>query len=190
MTAETQNTRSRTTHLLEKTQLAKGFQDIKDRIQNRDWVEFGLNATIIIFLITLGILVRLLLAYNYRLNYAALSSEIIWDRHVNFYPNNTYLEGYGDFPFYYYNWIKAWFQEGWYPFTDWKLTVPGDPLYFYSYPPIFLYFLVAIWRPGMINLWMAFPMILADTACAGVVYLILREIIKGEHSRFIAIIGG
>lgn len=190
MTAETQNNRSRTTHLVEKTQLAKGLQDIKDWVQKKDWAEFGLNTTIIIFLITLGILVRLLLAYNYRLDYAALSSDIIWNRHVNFTANNVVLEGYGDFPFFYYNWIKAWFEEGWYPFTDWRLTVPGNPLYYYSYPPIFLYFLVAIWRPGMINLWMAFPMILADTACAGVVYLILREIIKGEHSRFIAIIGG
>jgi len=107
MTAETQNNQSRTTHLLDKTQLSKGLQDIKDWVQKKDWSEFSLNATIIIFLITLGILVRLLLAYNYRLEYASLSSDIIWNRHVNFDPNNANLEGYSDFPYFYYNWIRA-----------------------------------------------------------------------------------
>jgi len=190
MTAETRNNQSRTTQLLGRTQLSKFSQDFKDWFQKKDWSEFSLNATIIIFLIALGILVRLLLAHNYRVEYSATVTEIIWDRHVYFYPNETNFAGYGDFPFYYYEWIHAWFEEGWYPFTEWSLTVQGEPLYHYSYPPVFLYFLIAIWRPGMTNLWMAFPMILADAACAGIVYLILREIIKDEHSRLIAIIGG
>ncbi|NHJ33037.1 MAG: hypothetical protein FK732_09245 [Asgard group archaeon] len=190
MTAETLNNQSRTAQMLGKIQQTRFFQDFKDWFQKKDWFEFSLNAMIIVFLIALGLLVRLLLAYNYRIDYSNTVTEIIWDRYVYFYPNNVYFAGYGDFPFYYTSWIHAWFENGWYPFTDWSITIPGDPLYFYSYPPIFLYFLVAIWRPGMTNLWMAFPMILADTACAGVVYLILREIIKGKQSKFIAIIGG
>jgi len=191
MSAEIQANDTRVTQFEEKeTQLIKVKQDIKNWFQERDWSEFSLNLTIIVFLITFGLLIRILLAYDYRVDFSLTGTEIIWNRHVNFYPNGANFAGYGDFPFYYINWIEAWFQDGWYPYTDWRLTVPGDPLYFYSYPPIFLYFLVAIWRPGMTNLWMAFPMILADAACAGVVYLILREMIKGEHSRIIAFIGG
>jgi hypothetical protein len=164
--------------------------DMKNKFQKKDWSEVSLNVTIIIFLIALGLFVRLILAYNYRVEFSITETEIIWDKYIHFYPNGANFAGYGDFPFYYTSWIQAWFQDGWYPFTDWRLTVPGDPLYFYSYPPIFLYFLVAVWRPGMTNLWMAFPMILADTACAGVVYLILREFIKGDRSRVIAFVGG
>ncbi|MBK5113250.1 MAG: hypothetical protein KGD59_13055 [Candidatus Heimdallarchaeota archaeon] len=190
MSAETQLEQSRLSQTFGMTLFSKIQNDFKDKFQKKDWSEFSLNVTIIAFLIALGLFVRLLLAYNYRMDYSITTTEIIWDRHVFFYPNGANFAGYGDFPFYYTNWIQAWFQDGWYPFTDWTQTVPGDPLYFYSYPPIFLYFLVAIWRPGMTNLWMAFPMILADTACAGVVYMILRELVKGDRSKVIAFIGG
>jgi hypothetical protein len=42
----------------------------------------------------------------------------------------------------------------------------------------------------MSNFWMAFPMVFTDAACAGVVYLILKNIIKSKHARGIAVFGG
>ncbi len=191
MTIKIQTNQTRVTQLEEKeSHFFKIKRDVKDWFQEKNWSEISLNIVIIVFLIAMGLFVRLLLAYNYRVDYSLTVTAVIWNRYVSFYPNGVHLAGYGDFPYYYVNWINAWFQDGWYPYTDWRLTVPGEPLFYYSYPPIFLYFLIAIWRPGMTNLWMAFPMILADAACAGMVYLILKEITKGEHSRLIAFIGG
>lgn len=89
-------------------------------------------------------LIRLLLAYYFRENYYRYPLEIIWNRNVIFYPNDINFAGYGDFQSYYFSWTQAWFEQDWYPFNDWQETVThrDDPLYMYSYPPLFLYFLL------------------------------------------------
>ncbi|MHA1221216.1 MAG: hypothetical protein ACTSQB_05740, partial [Candidatus Heimdallarchaeota archaeon] len=161
-----------------------------DQFKDKDWGAIGSTIVIVVLLVSFGILVRLLFAYYYRVKFPVNNIIDVWERSVQFSPGGVVFAGYGDFPYYYDSWVNAWFNDGWYPFTDWRLTIEGDPLYYYSYPPIFLYFLLLIWRPGMSNLWIAFPMIVADAACAAVVFLIIRKIIKGKQSTLLAFIGG
>ncbi|NHJ85725.1 MAG: hypothetical protein FK734_09705 [Asgard group archaeon] len=163
--------------------------DFKNWLERNDWYEIAYNIIIIIFLVGFGVLVRLLLSQYFRMNFTNQPLEFIWDRVVYFDPYNVPLSGYSDFGYYYYNWVHGWFKQNWYPFTDWQITSSSNPLTMYSYPPIFLYFLISIWRPGMTNLWIALPLVVSDAACAGVVYLILKNIIKGENKGIIAFIG-
>ncbi|HUU79079.1 MAG TPA: hypothetical protein VMX55_12095 [candidate division Zixibacteria bacterium] len=154
----------------------------------KNWKDITEKASTILFLIAFAMLVRLLFAYYFRVNFPIGEVEIIWNRNVLFNPNGKSFAGYTDFDHYYYNWVNFWYKDDWYPFTNWQDTVSGDPWYYYSYPPIFLYFLVSIWRPGMTDIWIAMPMILADAACAGMIYLILNEIFKERKA--IAFLGG
>ncbi|MBN1329217.1 MAG: hypothetical protein JXA54_07065 [Candidatus Heimdallarchaeota archaeon] len=175
----------------DKNQLSLFTQDIKEKLKNKDWSAISFTSAIFIFLTSFAILVRLLFAFYYRETFSTDTNPIIWNRNVNFYPNGAYFAGYVDFSYYYKAWVDGWFTQGWYPFTDWHEAAEGDdPLDFYSYPPIFLYFLVSLWRPGLNDLWLALPMIIADAACAGMVYLIIKKMFKDEKYTFLAFIGG
>ncbi|NHJ39622.1 MAG: hypothetical protein FK731_06265 [Asgard group archaeon] len=165
-------------------------KDIKEYFKNKDWSEIGFSFTVFCFLIALGIFIRLILAYHYRVEFYYIDETIIWNRNVEFYPNDINFAGYQDFPYYYVKWIEAWFENNWYPYTDWALAINGDSIYKYSYPPIFLYFLVLLWRTGMNQLWMAFPMIVADASCAGMVFLIIKEIFKKKNNTAVALLAG
>ena len=167
---------------------------ISSRLTNwfkeKNWESFGIASAVFIFLTVLGVLVRLLAAYYFRENYSFYTTPPIWERNVLFNPADSQLNGYADFSFYYVNWVEAWYKDGWYPFTDWRSTILRDPLYYYSYPPIFLYFIVLIWRPGMSVIWIAMPLIVTDAACAGMVYLIVDKLVKGTKSKGVAFIAG
>lgn len=165
-------------------------QDLTNRFKGNDWSTIGFNLVVFIFLIALGILVRLILAYQYRVEFFSITNPIVWNRVVEFKPNNVNFAGYSDFLYYYVDWIQGWFEDNWYPYTDWALTINGESIYKYSYPPIFLYFLVLIWRSGMNQLWMAFPMILADASCAGMVFLIVKKIFRKNNNSAIALFAG
>jgi len=160
---------------------------IKKRFKKDNWGEISLEIAIVALLISLALFIRLVLAYEFRVKWGIGSGSNYWNYGLPFNIKNVQFRGFADFGYYYHSWITGWFEDGWFPY---QWVEPADVYDYYSYPPVFLYFLVLIWRPGMSNLWMAFPMILADAACAGVVYLILRECIKKETSRVIAFIGG
>lgn len=171
------------------------FFDIPSQIRNwfqkKDWSLFGYTFIIFLFLTCLGTLVRLLAAYHFREYYPFNYSLPIWERGVSFNPYDYYpFNGYADFDYYYVEWATAWFEEGWYPYTDWIGMTLGDPLYYYSYPPIFLYLLLLIWRPGMSIIWLAMPLIVTDAACAGMVYLIVEKLVKRPGSKGIAFFAG
>lgn len=161
-------------------------------ITKRNWSAYSLDFAVVLVLVVLGLFIRILLSYTFREQYG-YGSEIIWDRWLHFdiynYELNQFvrIRGFADFGYYYRSWIEGWYDGTWYPY-QWH-EEPGV-LDFYSYPPVFIYFLVIAWRPGMSNLWMAMPMILADAACAGVVYLILKELFKGKKGRAIGLVGG
>jgi Gpi18-like mannosyltransferase len=180
---------NRTNELL-KEQWSIFSRDIFNRFKGKDWSVIGFNIAVFIFLAALGILIRLLLAYHYRIEYYDIIDATVWNRVVDFDPIGANFAGYSDFTYYYVDWIQGWFEDGWYPYTDWALAINGDNMYKYSYPPIFLYFLVLLWRSGMTHLWMAFPMILADVCCAGMVFLIVKEIFKKNNSSTIAFFAG
>ncbi|HUT81312.1 MAG TPA: hypothetical protein VMZ29_08930 [Candidatus Bathyarchaeia archaeon] len=165
----------------------KTSERIKNRLNKVSWGEYSLEIGIVAMLISIALFIRIVLAYEFRVNWGYGSDEIIWNLGLPFNINNVNFRGFADFGYYYYSWVTGWFENGWYPY---QWTEPADVYDYYSYPPVFLYFLVLIWRPGMSNFWIAFPMVFADAACAGVVYLILREAIKKDTSRIIAIIGG
>lgn len=173
---------------LERNPFKSFTRSFKEWFSKKDWNRIIENSSIIILLVAFGVLVRLLFAYYYRMNFSGSTEEIIWNYIVDFNPNYKPFTGYSDFDFYYYSWVNYWYKDNWYPFTNWWETVSGDAWYYYSYPPIFLYFIVSIWRPGMTNLWIAMPMIIADAACAGVVFLIIDEIFKQKKA--IAFLGG
>jgi len=164
------------------------FSKAIQRLKEKDWGAISFEAAIVLVLIAAALFVRLVAAYEVRANYGIYNgSDIVWNYLVPFNINGVEFRGFADFNYYYYSWIKGWYTTNWYPY-EW-----ADPINvydYYSYPPVFLYFLILVWRPGMNNLWMAFPMIFADAAVAGVVYLILREVNKTETSRIIAVIGG
>jgi hypothetical protein len=180
-------------HQLLNQQLKIFGQDVSKRFKKLDWSTIGVNTAVFMFLIGFGLLIRLLLAYEYRIEFPnpLFLDPIIWNRIVEFNPNQVEMGGYVDFNYYYTNWIYGWYESNWYPYTDWQLAIdPGGAEYMYSYPPIFLYFLVLMWRPGMTNLWMAMPMIIADAACAGMVYLIIKEIMNKKDDNPIALVAG
>ncbi len=160
---------------------------VKMRIKEESWSDIGLDIAIILGLIGIGMFIRVILAYEFREQWGFGSSENLWNRNLLFNINNVEIRGFADFGYYYHSWITAWYNDSWYPY---RWIEPTTVLDYYSYPPIFLYFLVLTWRPGLSNFWMAFPMVLTDAACAAVVYLILKNIIKNKHNRGIAIFGG
>ncbi|RLI71580.1 hypothetical protein DRO91_01755 [Candidatus Heimdallarchaeota archaeon] len=166
----------------------KTFSKSIQRLREKDWKEFSFETAIVLVLISCALFVRLILAYDYRVKYGLnIGSDIIWNHWLPFNINDIEFRGFADFNYYYFSWIKGWYENNWYPY-EW-----ADPINvydYYSYPPVFLYFLIFLWRPGMNNLWMAFPMIFTDAAVAGVVYLILREINKTKTSRVVAVFGG
>ncbi|HUT80146.1 MAG TPA: hypothetical protein VMZ29_03010 [Candidatus Bathyarchaeia archaeon] len=174
----------------DRSQLSTFSRDIKERFKDKDWSTIGLTTAIFIFLVSFAVLVRILFAYYYREAFTVDSDPIVWNRNVDFFPNGAIFAGFADFRYYYKIWVDGWYNQGWYPFLDWHEAIDGDALDLYSYPPIFLYFLVLIWRPGMNDLWLALPMIIADAACAGMVYLIIKKIFKDEKNTFLAFIGG
>lgn len=160
---------------------------LNNRIKQENWSEIGLDISIIVLLISMALFIRILLSYEFRDTWGYGSGFNVWNYGLPFGINNIDFRGFADFGFYYHSWITAWYTDNWYPY---RWIEPTNVLDYYSYPPVFLYFLVLTWRPGMSNLWMAFPMIFTDAACAGVVYLILKNIIKSKHKRGIAIFGG
>ncbi|MHA1126110.1 MAG: hypothetical protein ACTSO7_15075 [Candidatus Heimdallarchaeota archaeon] len=165
----------------------KSLEKIRIKTNNENWSEIGFSIAVVFALTALGMFIRIFLSYTIRDQYG-YTSDIIWNRYV---PFNLFVDfrGFADFRYYYVSWITAWYENDWYPY-QWKAPFENNPLNAYSYPPFFLYFLILLWRPGMTELWMAVPMILADAACAGVVYLILKSIIKNEHASGIALFGG
>lgn len=160
---------------------------LESHLQEKAWDQIGFNAAMVFFLIMIGMFIRILLAYQFRVNWGYQNAEPVWNWNLPFNISGTYIEGFADFGYYYHSWITSWYEQNWYPY-EW--AEPFDEQDFYSYPPVFLYFLILTWRPGMTNFWMAFPMILADASCAGAVYLILKDIIKNEKARGIAFFGG
>lgn len=190
------NEESSEKHLRTATMENSSFFDsttqIRNWFQKKNWSLFGYTFVIFLFLTSLGILVRLLAAQYYRECFPFNATLPLWERGVNFNPSDYQFNGYADFDFYYVNWVTAWFEEGWYPFTDWNEipTTYRDPLHYYSYPPIFLYFIISIWRPGMSIIWIAMPLIVTDAACAGMVYLIVEKLIKSPQSKGIAFFAG
>ncbi|MFW9922838.1 MAG: glycosyltransferase family 39 protein [Candidatus Thorarchaeota archaeon] len=174
--------------------LVNHFQNVRDktlkyfskRFKNTNWSENSLDISIVVLLIVFALFVRILLSYTFREEWG-YGSDNIWDRSVIFNIEGITIRGFADFGYYYKSWIIGWYEGTWYPY-QWH--EPANVLDFYSYPPVFIYFLVLTWRPGMSNFWMAFPMILADAACAGVVYLIIKNLFKKERGRQVAILGG
>ncbi|MBD3191967.1 MAG: hypothetical protein GF308_15070 [Candidatus Heimdallarchaeota archaeon] len=164
------------------------FRQIQDWWKEHNWATIGFDSAVIICLLAFGSLVRLLLAYYFRMNFFVEAFENPWNRHVYGNPNQVPFFGFSDFSHYYLSWVHAWFEEGWNPYR-WPETFTDDPLNYYSYPPLFLYTLVALWRPGVSNLWVALPMVIADAACAGLVYLLLKELMKNNPSRGLAFFG-
>ena len=170
----------------------KKWDAIKLNFTSRNWSAKSLDFAVVLVLVALGLFIRILLSYNFRESFG-YGSDIVWNRWLQFNIFNpkseTYIElrAFADFGYYYRSWIEGWYEGVWYPY-QWhdEATV----LDFYSYPPVFIYFLVLTWRPGMTYLWMAIPMIFADAACAGVVYLILKEIFKEKKGRAIGLVGG
>ncbi len=161
--------------------------NLKNRFKKENWPEIGLEVTIIFMLVAIGLFVRILLSFELREKYGFGSGFNIWNYGLPFGINGIDFRGFADFGYYYHSWITAWYTDNWYPY---RWIEPANVLDFYSYPPVFLYFLVLTWRPGMSNFWMAFPMVLSDAACAGIVYLILKNVIKNKYSRGIALFGG
>jgi hypothetical protein len=179
---------SRITEVIE-SPIKRTWFDLKNRVKQKDWGEIGFDIAIVLLLIGFGLFIRILLSYEARIhpNWGIGSGSIIWNYNLRFEPFGVPIRGFADFSYYYNTWIEAWYSDSWYLY-EW--IEPINVYDFYSYPPVFMYFLVLTWRPGMNNLWMAFPMILADAACAGVVYLILKDILKTKTSRVIAVVGG
>ncbi|NHJ47931.1 MAG: hypothetical protein FK733_09095 [Asgard group archaeon] len=183
---EESNDESRVTKIL-KSSHKNGLDTLIYRLKQKDWREIGFDVAIIILLIGFAMFIRLVLSYEARVSWGYGSGPIYWDYNLPFNINNVEIRGFADFSFYYNSWITAWYENSWYLY-EW--SEPINVYDFYSYPPVFMYFLILTWRPGMSDLWMAFPMIFADAACAGVVYLILKETNKTKTSQVIAIIGG
>jgi len=180
----------RTTVLLE-SQFQLFKRDFFDWFQKQDWNEIIIKSNIILFLLAFGVLTRLLFAYSYRVQFPLIELDMIWNRVIVVNPNKVPLEGLMDFNYYYVAWAEGWFEDNWYPFPDWQLAENStNPLYYYSYPPIFLYVLLSLWRPGKNFLWLGLPLIITDAACAGVVFLIIEKVSQKANARLFAVIGG
>jgi len=170
----------------------QSFIQIREKITSQNWTNIGFNAVVILTLVSFAMLVRIFAAYYFREYFFLSDSYAIWNRDVRFSPNLVPLEGFHDFRYFYYNWTNAWYTSDWNPYTAWQETAlnEGDPLYLYSYPPVFLYMILSVWRPGMVNFWIAFPIILSDALCSGVIYLIIKNLFKDRLSISYAIFGG
>jgi len=170
----------------------KAYMQVREKLTSQNWSDIGLNTIIILTLVSFAMLVRILAAYYFRNHFPLNNTFAIWNRDVVFSPNYIPLEGFYDFKHFYYNWANAWYTGDWNPFPRWQETAlnMNDPLYLYSYPPIFLYILLSVWRPGMVNFWIAFPMILTDALCSGIIFLIIKNIFKDKLSIGYAIFGG
>ncbi|NHJ86315.1 MAG: hypothetical protein FK734_12700, partial [Asgard group archaeon] len=166
---------------------SKFKENLANKMRNENWSEISSTILMVILLTGFGMFVRLILAYQFRVNWGIGTDPIFWNLNLPFNINNVEIRGFVDFDYYYRSWITAWYESDWYPY---RWIEEPNVLDYYSYPPVFLYFLILTWRPGMNELWMAFPMILSDAACAGVVYLILKNIITNKHSKVIAFFGG
>lgn len=163
--------------------------DFKEKLCKRDWTNFSFNLASVITITSIAILARFLLAFYFRINYPADDTITNpWLRDVLFNPLNFEFFGFNDYSHYYLEWARAWQENNWYPY-QWISDIHSSPLYNYSYPPLFLYILSLFWRPGMNQIFVALPLILSDSLCAGMVFLILRKIIKNENSIIIAFFG-
>ncbi|MEA2070641.1 MAG: hypothetical protein U9O98_05055 [Asgard group archaeon] len=178
--------KSRIMQILEDTWTTSKLHFTK-KISQINWHDKSLDLAIIFLLISIALFIRILLAYQFRKEYGYGSPSIIWNNNLPFTFSNVYVEGFADFMAYYQPWIRGWYEENWYPYV---FQEPYNALDYYSYPPVFLYFLVLTWRPGMTDFWMAFPMVFADAACAGVVYLIVKNILKKDYARGVGIFAG
>lgn len=164
--------------------------DFRCEYKKYDWGKISLDLIIFLLLTSFGILVRLLFAYYSRKYYFSTAGiEGIWNRTVQFSPMGFPIGGFDDFNNYYVKWSNLWYNENWNPYR-WPEPFEKEPINMYSYPPLFLYFLVSLWRPGFSSIWIAFPLIITDSMCAGVVYLILREIKPAKEKRLFSILGG
>ena len=171
----------------------KSTETFKAKISQTSYSEKTLDFAIVIFLICFAMFIRVILAYTFREEWG-YGEGLVWNKTLMFNirfnePIDRFIEirGFADFGYYYLSWVEGWYEGNWYPYQWHDDATVMD---FYSYPPVFLYFLVLTWRPGASHFWLAFPMVLADAACAGVIYLILKEAFKGQKARGIAIIGG
>lgn len=189
---EEQLTESRLTKLLNSS-LRKHFEnDFREKLTKTNMKNFSLNFSIVIFLLSFGILIRLLLAYYYRLEfYTGDALENIWLRDVKQNPLGYPVVGFNDFSYYYSSWVTAWYNDNWNPYI-WVGAefIHDSPLYIYSYTPFFLYFLAIFFRPNFHILWLAMPLIATDATCACLVFLILRKIVKGTKSIAISFFAG
>ncbi|NHK31408.1 MAG: hypothetical protein FK730_08660 [Asgard group archaeon] len=168
------------------------INDFREKFRKINRENFSFNLLIVMFLLSFGILVRLLLAYHFRLEfYTGDALENIWLRDVEPNPLGYPIVGFNDFSYYYRSWVSAWYNDQWNPYI-WvgEEFIRDSPLYLYSYTPFFLYVLALFYRPSFHVLWLAFPLIASDAACASVVYLILRKTVKGTKSISISFFAG
>ncbi|NHJ05194.1 MAG: hypothetical protein EAX90_10240 [Candidatus Heimdallarchaeota archaeon] len=169
------------------------ISSIKSKFKTTNYSEKSLDIALVVFLICLAMFIRVMLSYTFREEWG-YGEGLVWNKSLIFnisfndpIHRSIEIRGFADFGYYYLSWVEGWYEGNWYPYQWHDEATVMD---FYSYPPVFLYFLVLTWRPGMSNFWLAFPMVLADAACAGVIYLILKEIFKGQKARGIGLIGG
>ncbi|MEA2070585.1 MAG: hypothetical protein U9O98_04770 [Asgard group archaeon] len=161
------------------------------QFENFDKSTFLFSLFGFLVLTSLALLIRILIARYYRVEFPYRKDMPFWERSIIFNPNEQELCGFGDFNYYYITWAKQWYQSSsWTPYSNWEEINTAHPETMYSYPPLFLYFIVLFWRPGFSVFWIGFPIILTDAMCAGVVFLILKEIISGENQNPIAFFGG
>ncbi len=176
---------------VEKTHLITGlFQKIREKIEETNKHKVGITLIIFIMLFSFSLLVRLLCAFYFRKFFYTDYLEIIWNRKVQLIPNDMPFMGFTDFPDYYLEWARAWFEEGWRPYSTWVEGEPWNVLNLYSYPPLFLYSVTLFWRPGMRSVFGALSILLGDALCSGMVFLIIKEVVKGKFSQTVAIVGG
>jgi hypothetical protein len=168
---------------------------VHKRFQRTNWAEHGFDLAIVFALISIGIFVRLVLAYHYRLNYGLNDNwggtdySIVWNRMLPLNLPNLDSYGWADFHWYYRAWITGWYEQNWYPY-QWQAPFENNALNYYSYPPVFVYFLVLTWRPGANYLWMALPMVVSDAACAAIVYLIVKNIFTKKYATHLGLFAG
>ncbi len=122
------------------------IQFFRKKLNEINWRDVGVSLLIFSFLFSLSILVRLLSAFYFRKFLYIDYINIVWNREVQLTPNNVPLMGFTDFPNYYLEWTRAWFEEGWRPYRTWIEGEPWNILNLYSYPPLFSYVVLASWN--------------------------------------------
>ncbi|NHJ38595.1 MAG: hypothetical protein FK731_01085, partial [Asgard group archaeon] len=189
---EEQTTTSRLTKFLNSSLTNNFTKDFREKFNKINWNNFSLNFSIILFLLAFGILVRLLLAYYFRIEfYTGEAFANVWLRDVEVNPQGYLVFGFNDFSYYYSSWVTAWYNDDWNPYM-WvgEEFIRDSPLYLYSYTPFFLYFLAIFYRSNIHIIWLAMPLITTDAACACLVFLILRKIVKGTKALSISFFAG